>query len=1171
MVLVAPFICMVLSQAPTAPLAGIVVGPNGEPVAGAEVLLAGLPVFDPTIVARGQSDARGRFTLERLAGLAGESRWITPILWVVKPGFRLASVRFPGAMPGAGEPVRVPLGPRGNGEVRVEGPGGEPLAGARIRLEWFGPDSIHVPEEVEDLVQTTTDQDGRAVLDAAANNEIAYVDVHAKGFGIQGRPFVPVTSNPKRVRLRPVGSLEGRLQADDPAIVKGWRVSAYTYAGDRWSPDPPTTGFDKGTTDAEGRFTFPVIAPGSLQLELKPPRDLPVLADVPNSMAVVEGRRNTVVVPLRKAVIVTGVVRERGTGRPVPAVELSLFRLTGGQTFTGKTDAQGRYTFSTLPGKLRIVVFQTPPSHVIAPGQSWADFSVDEGSGRVELESREAIPAAPPLRFAVRDEAGRPVPHAAISGRSSSRWIPQTTDDRGEFAVAGLAPGDVVSIEVRREGRMTDGPVQARAGTTETVPITIVPGLALALSGRVVRPGGTPVAEAVVRVQYREKPQAQGGLRPFPETLGFGDRGEIRTGTDGTFRTPKEIYRKNRDFRVEVIAAGYFGGKTDWVSSEAGELITLPDLVLLPRPTQRAIAGRVVDRGGKGIAAVSVFHPGLTSTRTASTTDREGRFRLDGVVSGSALVFAEKAGFRFGGAIVGPGDAPVQIRLARAEEPPLEIRKATPPPLSRGEERAMARELLAPLIEPSRSGSLGFFGQSVVPALARVDPDRVLEMLENRALPQAANLLHLVALAQSENDPGAAIATIEADRDPAARAGGFLKLADATHDAERALRLALIDRVLAEADRVPDKEARLGFLGAVADRWIELGLFDRAKPVIHQGRSIIATLPREQFSFAAEQFAEVLAVIDLRTARSLFERKGRPNVSATDPGTIQRHLGEAALCLAALDPAAAERLVADLTPNYWDDTLANDIFLVCQRMARMDLPRARRILDTIDKRSRVESPSRPALVPKGLGLMAAELAETDPAGARRLLDEALDRLRQVAGQERPNQQPWDSNVIAALLPVVERIDPDRLEERLWLAAACAAPMAERTFPDPALAPVVLAALVARYDRAMAEALIAPVLPRLPGLLADPYGGFSPNPAEITKALAAYDPRAVTALLRDLPASARRVPEPKNDWNRASLDTQVRLAAAEALGLPVNERYRQFLGGILGHLPSRRGP
>ncbi len=715
MVLAAPLVCFVLCQAPTTPLTGIVVGPNGEPMAGAEVLLGGLPVYDQTVVARGRTDAQGRFTIERPAGLAGENRYITPILWVVKPGFGLGSLRFPGPLPKAGEAVRVALGTAGKGEVRVEDPDGRPVAGARIRLEWFGREHINVPEAVEDLIEATTDRDGRAVIEAAANDEIAYVDVHTEGFGIQGRPFRQLDSQPKRVRLRSVASLEGRLQADDPALVRGWRVVAWTYTGDRGSADPQTTGFARGTTDAEGRFAFPVIAPGSLQLALKPPGDLPVMADLPDSLAVSAGHANSVVVPLRKTATVTGLVRERGTGRPVPNAEMHLSPARGGMVRTARTDARGRYTFSSLPGKWHVSPSKLPPTLIRAPGPPWKEITVSESQGRLELEPWEAIPAAPSLWFIVRDENGGPAAHARIIGRSGSQYMPETTDDAGEFAVPGLPPGSEVSVEVRLGDRMTDGPVKAVAGTTQPVVVTIVPGLATALAGRVVGPGGTPIAEAQVRLQYREK-APQGGGFAFPQAVALGDGAEVRTGTDGTFRTPREIYRKNREFRAEVTAAGFFDGKTDWASADGGERITLPDLVLRPCPSSRLIAGRIVDRAGKGVPAVTVFLPSDSRARTEAIADDAGRFRIDGVPGGPALVFAEKPGYRFGGAVVGPADATVEIRLARADEPPVSIPKPAPPPLSRAEERRMARDLIAPLIGPARAGSLGPMGQAVVPA-----------------------------------------------------------------------------------------------------------------------------------------------------------------------------------------------------------------------------------------------------------------------------------------------------------------------------------------------------------------------------------------------------------------------------------------------------------------------
>ena len=217
-------------------------------------------------------------------------------------------------------------------------------------------------------------------------------------------------------------------------------------------------------------------------------------------------------------------------------------------------------------------------------------------------------------------------------------------------------------------------------------------------------------------------------------------------------------------------------------------------------------------------------------------------------------------------------------------------------------------------------------------------------------------------------------------------------------------------------------------------------------------------------------------------------------------------------------------------------------------------------------RTSVPVPERAA---EGLALMAADLAGTDPTGARKLLDEAFDRLRKVPIETNHyrSDDPGVANRMAALLPLVERIDPDRLEERLWLAVAHRAPLFEHGFLEQLQSPVVLAALVARYDRAMAAAIIAPALDRLPGLLTEGFG-FSYQQSTVIKALAIYDPRAVAAMVRDLPASARKIPEPRNGWQGASIDAQIRLAAAEALGLSSDERYRKVLGGHLGPLSFR---
>ena len=84
-------------------------------------------------------------------------------------------------MPAAKEDVRIVLGLPGKAEVKVVGPDGEPVASARVSLGQFGRELTIVPRAVVNLTDATTDQNGLAVIDAAANDEISHIAVRLDG------------------------------------------------------------------------------------------------------------------------------------------------------------------------------------------------------------------------------------------------------------------------------------------------------------------------------------------------------------------------------------------------------------------------------------------------------------------------------------------------------------------------------------------------------------------------------------------------------------------------------------------------------------------------------------------------------------------------------------------------------------------------------------------------------------------------------------------------------------------------------------------------------------------------------------------------------------------------------------------------------------------------------
>lgn len=780
-----------------------------------------------------------------------------------------------------------------------------------------------------------------------------------------------------------------------------------------------------------------------------------------------------------------------------------------------------------------------------------------------------------PLVGTVIGEDGQPVAGASVRGewRASlplggvAGTIMTMTGEHGEFTLVGIAPGASITITARFHDRATEEPLTTDVETDQPVHIMIVPRATIAVAGRVLGPEGAPIAGAMVRIWSRGINRDQ--PTSFGRPMGLEVNAEIRTGPDGRFRTPKELDREGLEYQAEINAEGFHPARTVWLPTGTEDVLTWPELTLRRALTIRDVAGRVVDRAGKPLAGAVVFQSGDGPKRSETTTGVDGTFRLPGVYSGPALVFAEKAGFRFGGAIVGPEAGNVEVRLARMEEPPITRLKTLPPAMERVEERALGRKLIEPVLPLERSGILGYVGEKVVLILARVDPERVLTMIEDRVLSQPEEAFFPIILARFEDDPQAAVALIEANHDLHAQALGFLRLASAVPIDDRDQRAEYLDRALAVVHQLADSEVKLKLLKQVADFWLDQGDLERAAPILREGQAAIAALPTKNYHFEIETFGESLAVIDLPAARALFERKGLTRVSPPDEGTIRRHLGQAAIRVAPFDPAEAERLAEQGSggPNPGDHGTL--LFQIARRMGRADLPRARKLLARSTERPDAPDFARPLRVPYGLGLIASDLAGTDPAKARKLLDEAYMGMLQITREKGGPSSASTAVKLAVLLPTVERIDPDHLAERLWLAASCRPPRSQEPRIDEIKNLATLAWLTARYDRDLADAIAVPVLDRLPALCDEAAKGSGYLNSQALDLLAAYDPRAVVDLISAMPDSARKTERTRNGRYRIAAEVQARISAAEMLGLSIEERRRVGLDrSILDLIPER---
>jgi beta-lactamase regulating signal transducer with metallopeptidase domain/protocatechuate 3,4-dioxygenase beta subunit len=150
----------------------------------------------------------------------------------------------------------------------VVGPDGNPIAGAEIRpwhvrynQQWAIP-----PLSVQKWLSTTTDERGNATLHGIEVENYGSIRAETESFGIQ-HMWVG-DDRPSVLRLSPVGRLEGRVIADEPAAVRERTVVVES------SPQN-YQGFAVVVTDDNGRFVIPKLAAGEGRIRCEFDPELP--------------------------------------------------------------------------------------------------------------------------------------------------------------------------------------------------------------------------------------------------------------------------------------------------------------------------------------------------------------------------------------------------------------------------------------------------------------------------------------------------------------------------------------------------------------------------------------------------------------------------------------------------------------------------------------------------------------------------------------------------------------------------------------------------------------------------------------------------------------------------------------------------------------------------------
>ncbi len=1153
-----PVILLLLAQAAEPDrviLTGTVVGTDGKPAVGAEVVLAeGTPpvmnivrytgaVLRPSAVLRTQrADGEGRFQVVLPHDDARIPRFRRPMfLWAFGPGGALALRPIPVDWPPDGVPVRLTLAPSEAVRFRVLDPEERPVAGARLvpaRIR-----GVDIPADMGGRFGTETDAEGRAALASGSADELEVVRVTSGPFGVQ--QLLTSRADAEGIRtlqLMPVGRIAGQVQAGDPQAARGLAMRIRTVS-DPSAIDAVIGGWASVVTDDQGRFTVPAIAAGMLLISVELRWDLPWRSPPPSRPQVQPGTTTELTMPLKPAALVKGVVQEIPSGRPIADVGVAV--VMDAETPLARRDAEGHYSAYIAPGMARSYAIGMPRGYY-SPSHRVNSQPLPDGVKEFTLKPL-GLSRGVEVRGRVVDAEGKPVPGADVAGHygtgpDDAGRSHAVTDREGQFRLDSIPPDTTLNLSAVRGGATTAAP-ESSLPSKPSITLRISPENAVALFGRVKDPTDRPVGGAIVRVQARKRGGQDIALEQL--TIAYDDEGRttLHTATDGQFHTPRQL-RPDLEYRVEVEADDYVPAATQWVKPGDRKLLYFPALILQPTAQTRTAAGRVVDAQGRPVAGAVVFQSGDGPARTRTTTDADGRFRLLGVYREPAFLFVEGDGLAFEGHPIGSGAQPVELKVRRVGDPPGPPLHTLPSVMPHEQEKAQARRLIGTDLSPLTATEITTETFLLIRALPRVDLERALELADNKSVPDPdynEQLRLECARSLIDGNPEEAATIAETVKLAHLRSQFYREASDALPKTDRARKVDLLDKALLHARTETNLVRKLDELGMIGYRLLDLGETERGTQILREGQHLADTLPK----FVAGQrnpiiahgrgrFAAKLARIDAPAALALAEGYSNPY--------DEWYNGGVALGLSDRDPAGSERVLGMLKNKGLRDL---KVIRAAGRMTAIDRARARRLAEALDH------PINQALA---LGSMARGLADTDPKAAAALIDEAFGRLAKLVENGGDRQAAAAAETAAELLPAAERIDPELLRRCYWRTVALRPSRPAGGDPTGLYeqGAASLAITLARYDRAVARQVLEPAARRARSL---DYSRRT-RARTLFAAAAVIDPAWAVALADSLPDDT-----PAADLHPKAM---MRRVIADVLAHGGSERWDQFDSREGGH-------
>ncbi|QDU89822.1 Cna protein B-type domain protein [Pirellulimonas nuda] len=698
---------------PPAPLVlGVVHDSEGAPVAGARLWLVGGNYGAPELLGETTSDAEGGFAFTSLP--AEDAVFANPgqlTVWARHDGAGLGW--FNGLYNHRRTPLSVELAPSAECRGRLSDPEGGPIAGAQVtprillrtELGVGGGDYGQLPPEWSREKTVTTGPDGSFAIPGLPTTGALSAGVSKPGYG---RPTVMWNLGaPASLSLAPAGSLAGSIAwhgGEPPAGLDPDKpvgtLNVYGYVRREGSNVSVN---EEASIQADGTFRVDGLPPGQYRLSAAFAAGVAARPGAVVEVNVEPGQATRgVSLTTEPGVWLRGRVLAFADKRPVGGATVTYNRIEEGRsTHEGQcvTDQDGAHAAFVREGTYQIQVLLTPDRYVPLNSSFHSGGDAKSRMPRLAVAADTQWPdllldPAGDLAIEVVDEAGRPAAGAvvhvvcSVGVQAELRRSIQKADASGRFTIRGVALNDTLPIRVRTPDAISKPSlVVTPEKVAQPLRVELSTAHGFRFRCKVVDPEGEPIAGATIHFgtsyPYATKWQGPGGGVSVSGTAGTAT-------TDASGEAQSDLLWNDLNYWVSASAEGYSSAEAPQVHGISEEVLTLNPLVLAKAapPT----TGTVVGADGAPLGGVRVFAAGSEWGPAVQLTGRSGAFRLEKTAPDVRWVFADKEGYRLGGARLPDDGSAVRIELRADDATPVGLPAVPSPDLQ--QRRAAARELI---------------------------------------------------------------------------------------------------------------------------------------------------------------------------------------------------------------------------------------------------------------------------------------------------------------------------------------------------------------------------------------------------------------------------------------------------------------------------------------------